>query len=73
MMQTNRERAEAFAAVLDCARELGCVDGEDPYIDIVDLLANMRHFCHQGDIDFYAANESADHHFHEELDEEEGE
>jgi len=58
MHKANRDRAESARAAMDAA-DLH----DDPEGDVGDMLANLRHYCDQEELDFdHLVERSAVHH-----------
>ena len=66
----NADRAERFELMLDHARLAGLVDRNSYRVQIIDVLANMMHYCDQEGIEFGSCLSMAMGHHNEEKNEE---
>jgi len=64
MESDNTSRAYRAGEVLDYYDEM---DGTDPDSNVVDLLADLMHYCNQSSWDFTQALETARMHFEAEV------
>lgn len=63
---TNAERASMAATVLECFAEVNETEDE-PRITLIDLLANIMHYCKRSGVDFHFALEMAQEHYEAEI------
>jgi hypothetical protein len=63
---SNETRAERASVTLAAHKKALHETGESPEEDVIDLLADLRHYCHQNEIDFEAALQMSEIHFEEE-------